>query len=175
MPDKIFSYKDLRVFQNAMEAAMKVYNLTKKFPAEEKYALTAQMRGTTRSVCTGLSEAWRKRQAHALRLDGHVAIITGAAQGIGAQYAKALAGEGAKICVSDILDTAAVVGEIKAAGGEAIGLTTDVSKPDQCEAFGTLCTPEQPLGAPMVSSEGACAAYYNYGRFKRAQPTGGAV
>ena len=62
MPDKIFSYKDLRVFQNAMEAAMKVYDLTKKFPAEEKYALTAHMRGATRSVCTGLSEAWRKRR-----------------------------------------------------------------------------------------------------------------
>lgn len=68
------------------------------------------------------------------RLDGHVAIITGAAQGIGAQYAKALAGEGAKICVSDILDTAAVVREIKASGGDAIGLVADVSKPDQCEA-----------------------------------------
>lgn len=37
-------------------------------------------------------------------------------------------------------------------------------KPDQCPAFGTLCTPEKPLGAPMVSSEGACAAYYQYGR-----------
>ena len=37
-------------------------------------------------------------------------------------------------------------------------------KPDQCEAFGTLCTPEHPLGAPMVSSEGACAAYYQYAR-----------
>jgi hydrogenase expression/formation protein HypD len=35
-------------------------------------------------------------------------------------------------------------------------------KPDQCEAFGTLCTPEQPLGATMVSDEGACAAYYRY-------------
>jgi len=35
-------------------------------------------------------------------------------------------------------------------------------KPDQCSAFGTLCTPEKPLGAPMVSSEGACAAYYRY-------------
>lgn len=68
------------------------------------------------------------------RLDGHVAIITGAAQGIGAHYAKALAREGAKICVSDILDTAAVVGEIKASGGDAIGLVTDVTKPDQCEA-----------------------------------------
>jgi len=37
-------------------------------------------------------------------------------------------------------------------------------KPHQCAAFGTQCTPEHPLGAPMVSSEGACAAYYQYGR-----------
>lgn len=37
-------------------------------------------------------------------------------------------------------------------------------KPHECGAFGTLCTPEHPLGAPMVSSEGACAAYYQYGR-----------
>jgi hydrogenase expression/formation protein HypD len=41
-------------------------------------------------------------------------------------------------------------------------------KPNECAAFGTRCTPEQPLGAPMVSSEGACAAYYNYGRFRQA-------
>ena len=39
-----------------------------------------------------------------------------------------------------------------------------LKKPYQCSAFGTLCTPEHPLGAPMVSSEGACAAYYQYGR-----------
>lgn len=41
-----------------------------------------------------------------------------------------------------------------------------VKKPSDCPAFGTLCTPLNPLGAPMVSSEGACAAYYNYGRIK---------
>ncbi len=41
-------------------------------------------------------------------------------------------------------------------------------KPFQCAAFGTLCTPERPLGAPMVSSEGACAAYYNFGRHRAA-------
>jgi hydrogenase expression/formation protein HypD len=46
--------------------------------------------------------------------------------------------------------------------------------PRQCPAFGTRCTPEHPLGAPMVSSEGACAAYYNYGRFRQAEPVGGA-
>ena len=37
-------------------------------------------------------------------------------------------------------------------------------KPPQCEAFGTICTPRNPLGAPMVSSEGACAAYYQFRR-----------
>jgi hydrogenase expression/formation protein HypD len=46
-------------------------------------------------------------------------------------------------------------------------------KPMQCPAFGTRCTPLHPLGAPMVSSEGACAAYYNYGRY-RAPATRGA-
>ncbi len=39
-------------------------------------------------------------------------------------------------------------------------------KPTECEAFGTRCTPQTPLGATMVSSEGACAAYYNYQRIK---------
>lgn len=37
-----------------------------------------------------------------------------------------------------------------------------IKKPNECSAFGTKCTPEKPLGAPMVSSEGACAAYYRY-------------
>jgi hydrogenase expression/formation protein HypD len=40
-------------------------------------------------------------------------------------------------------------------------------KPFECPAFGVSCTPERPLGAPMVSSEGACAAYFNYGRLRR--------
>jgi hydrogenase expression/formation protein HypD len=38
-------------------------------------------------------------------------------------------------------------------------------KPNECPAFGKECTPQQPLGATMVSTEGACAAYYRYGRF----------
>jgi hydrogenase expression/formation protein HypD len=37
-------------------------------------------------------------------------------------------------------------------------------RPDECPAFGTRCTPDSPLGAPMVSAEGACAAYWKYGR-----------
>ena len=42
-------------------------------------------------------------------------------------------------------------------------------KPDQCPAFGKECSPRHPLGATMVSSEGACAAYFNYGRFLSAE------
>jgi hydrogenase expression/formation protein HypD len=38
-------------------------------------------------------------------------------------------------------------------------------RPWQCKVFGTACTPEKPIGSCMVSPEGACAAYYNYGRF----------
>lgn len=43
-------------------------------------------------------------------------------------------------------------------------------KPNQCPAFGKQCTPRTPLGATMVSNEGACAAYYHYGRFRDAEP-----
>jgi hydrogenase expression/formation protein HypD len=42
-----------------------------------------------------------------------------------------------------------------------------VLKPWECKVFGTACTPETPIGTCMVSSEGACAAYYNFGRFAR--------
>jgi hydrogenase expression/formation protein HypD len=42
-----------------------------------------------------------------------------------------------------------------------------VIKPWECKVFGTACTPERPIGTCMVSPEGACAAYYNYGRLAR--------
>jgi hydrogenase expression/formation protein HypD len=45
-----------------------------------------------------------------------------------------------------------------------------VLRPWQCKVFGTACTPETPIGTCMVSSEGACAAYYQYGRFERERP-----
>jgi hydrogenase expression/formation protein HypD len=43
-------------------------------------------------------------------------------------------------------------------------ILTGRRKPSECPAFGTLCKPESPLGAPMVSTEGACSAYYRYSR-----------
>ena len=66
------------------------------------------------------------------RLENKTAIVTGAAQGIGAVYAKALAREGARVCVSDILDTSASVEAIRQAGGEAIGMETDVTDLGAC-------------------------------------------
>ena len=62
MGEKINSYKELRVFQNAMNAAMKIFELTKTFPPEEKYSMVDQMRRSSRSVCSNIGEAWRKRR-----------------------------------------------------------------------------------------------------------------
>lgn len=62
MTDKINSYKDLRVFQNAMNAAMKIFLLSKKFPPEEKYSMTDQIRRSSRSVCSNITKAMRKRR-----------------------------------------------------------------------------------------------------------------
>src|SRR3954471_12039484 len=78
------------------------------------------------------------------RLTGRVAIITGAAQGIGVEYAKALAAEGARIAVADVADTASAVASLRDAGAEVIGLKADVTDPDSVasmvaatvEAFG---------------------------------------
>jgi NAD(P)-dependent dehydrogenase (short-subunit alcohol dehydrogenase family) len=69
------------------------------------------------------------------RFDGRVAIITGAGRGIGQAYAKSLAEEGAKICVTDIIDTDNTVNIIKQAGGDAIGVHCDVLDKDQIEAM----------------------------------------
>ncbi|MCW5699546.1 MAG: hydrogenase formation protein HypD [Rhodospirillales bacterium] len=44
-----------------------------------------------------------------------------------------------------------------------------VKKPTDCKIFGTVCTPDNPIGSCMVSSEGACAAYYSYGRYREAE------
>jgi four helix bundle protein len=45
-----------------MDAAMKIFEVTKEFPAEEKYAMVDQMRRSSRSVCANIGEAWRKRR-----------------------------------------------------------------------------------------------------------------
>ena len=55
--------------------------------------------------------------------------------------------------------------EIK--GCECPSVLRGVMEPTDCKLFGTVCTPENPMGACMVSSEGACAAYWSYGRFRK--------
>ena len=58
----IKSYKDLDVFQRAMNLAMDIFEVTRHFPREEQYSLTDQIRRSSRSVCANISEAWRKRR-----------------------------------------------------------------------------------------------------------------
>ena len=80
------------------------------------------------------------------RLEGRVAIVTGAAQGIGAVFAKGLAAEGAAVTIADVDSGAAVAAEIEAAGGRALDVLTDVSDEASCmnmvartvDAFGRL-------------------------------------
>ncbi len=56
------SAKELIAYQKAYELAMRVFDLTKHFPSEERYALTSQIRRSSRSVCLNLREAWAKRR-----------------------------------------------------------------------------------------------------------------
>ena len=52
---KISTFRDLRVYQAAMELAMDIFQLSKNFPVEEKYSLVDQMRRSSRSICTNLA------------------------------------------------------------------------------------------------------------------------
>ena len=58
-------FRDLDVYQNALATGLRVYELTKRFPVEERYALTDQIRRSSRSVCANIAEAWRKRRYEA--------------------------------------------------------------------------------------------------------------
>jgi four helix bundle protein len=62
---KIQTAKDLEVYKFAYELAMDIFELSKHFPSEEKYALTSQIRRSSRSICLNLREAWAKRRYEA--------------------------------------------------------------------------------------------------------------
>jgi four helix bundle protein len=56
------SFRDLEVYQNALALALDVHQMSKTFPADERFVLADQMRRASRSVCGNISEAWRKRR-----------------------------------------------------------------------------------------------------------------
>ena len=55
-------FRDLEVYRRAFDAAMRLYEISKTFPMEERYSLVDQIRRSSRSVCSNLAEAWRKRK-----------------------------------------------------------------------------------------------------------------
>ena len=65
MKKRIRTHCDLEVYRKAFDAAMRIFELSKGFPTEEKYSLTDQIRRASRSVCGNLAEAWRKRRYQA--------------------------------------------------------------------------------------------------------------
>ena len=62
MSEKIKNVRELDVYKLAFEAAMEIFTITKAFPKEEQYSLVDQIRRSSRSVCSNLSESWRKRR-----------------------------------------------------------------------------------------------------------------
>ncbi len=62
---RLRSAKDLKVYQKAYALAMEIFNTSKRWPAEEKFSLTDQIRRSSRSVCSNLREAWAKRRYEA--------------------------------------------------------------------------------------------------------------
>ena len=65
MSERIKSAKDLRVYKKAYALAMEIFNISKQWPAEEKFSLTDQIRRSSRSTCGNLREAWAKRRYEA--------------------------------------------------------------------------------------------------------------
>ena len=60
--EKYRGYKDLKVYQLANQLALDIFEITKRFPGEEKYSLTDQIRRSSRSIPANLAEAWKKRR-----------------------------------------------------------------------------------------------------------------
>ncbi len=65
MGAKLVCHTDLAVYRKAFDTAMQIFDLTRRFPREERYSLTDQIRRSSRSVCANLAEAWRKRRYQA--------------------------------------------------------------------------------------------------------------
>jgi four helix bundle protein len=62
---RLQSHEELDVYKLAFEASMEIFEITKHFPKAETYALTDQIRRSSRSVCSNIAEAWRKRRYEA--------------------------------------------------------------------------------------------------------------
>ena len=63
---RITNVRELQVYQKAFVTAIEIFNISKGFPAEEKFSLTDQIRRSSRSVCSNLAEGWRKRKYKAV-------------------------------------------------------------------------------------------------------------
>jgi len=68
MAERIYTYKELDVYNSAFQAAMEIFHKAKDFPRSEMYSLADQMRRSSRSVCSNIAEAWKKEGIERLLL-----------------------------------------------------------------------------------------------------------
>ncbi|MBU0650924.1 four helix bundle protein [bacterium] len=66
MDKRVRNVRELEVYKISFEAAMKIFEISKKFPKDERYSLVSQIRRSSRSVCSNLAEGWRKRRYSAV-------------------------------------------------------------------------------------------------------------
>ena len=69
MPEFVASFKELKVYQRALEASLRIYDITDKFPPEERYRLSTQIIKSSGSVAAQITEAWRRRRNRGAFID----------------------------------------------------------------------------------------------------------
>lgn len=153
-PIVIAGFEPLDVMQSAL-MAIRLLNQGRNV-VENQYTRAVTRQGNTKAQAL-VAEVFELRASFEWRGLG---LITDSALKIRPEYAEYDAERRFAVRAGPFFDVR---------GCDCPGVLRGLKKPLDCKLFGTVCTPENPMGACMVSSEGACAAYWSYGRFRGEQ------
>jgi hydrogenase expression/formation protein HypD len=152
MPVVIAGFEPLDVMQSALMLIRQIH--AGRHVVENEYARVVTRQGNLKAQAL-MAETFEIRPSFEWR-----------GLGMLPHSALAVAGEYADLDAERRFAMPAIVG-VETKGCLCPSVLRGIHKPTDCKLFGTSCTPENPLGACMVSSEGACAAYWSYGRFRQ--------
>jgi len=159
-PVVIAGFEPLDVMQSALMLVRQINNGRHEVENEYTRVVTREGNVKAQNLVAEVMELRRSFEWRGLGLVPYSALK------IKKSYAKFDAEQRFEIPVSK-------AGDVK--GCECPAILRGAKRPTDCKLFGTVCTPENPMGSCMVSSEGACAAYWSYGRFRNPDSSAGAV